>query len=202
MPQNPTINYGITNFDNLAEAMATIFQVITMEGWVEIMYMIDDTNGNFLTIPYFSLIIIIGSFFLLNLILAVIMRVFTQNDELEKLKFQRKKILEDTKKLRNNPKAYLAPLKEIKITRPKSASYRKKYESIEVEKSDREDESFKKRVSKVRQTDSNFIPLHSPNKLKKTANDQQEISKSRKDCTEKHSSENILELFETKVLLT
>ena len=95
--QNPTIIYGITNFNNLFEAMITIFQVITMEGWTNIMYMVMDTNTSFLTVPYFCLIIIIGSFFLLNLILAVIMRVFTQNDELEKIKYRKKKILEETK---------------------------------------------------------------------------------------------------------
>jgi len=64
--------------------MVTVFQIITMEGWSDIMYMIDDTSNSILTPAFFPLLIIIGSFFLLNLILAVIMRVFTQNDELEK----------------------------------------------------------------------------------------------------------------------
>lgn len=77
--------------------MVTIFQVITMEGWVDIMYMVIDTSGSFLTVPYFCFIIIIGSFFLLNLILAVIMRVFTQNDELERIKHKQQKIIEETK---------------------------------------------------------------------------------------------------------
>ena len=77
--------------------MVTIFQVITMEGWVDIMYMVLDTSGSIITIPYFCLIIIIGSFFLLNLILAVIMRVFIQNDELEKINNINKKIIEETK---------------------------------------------------------------------------------------------------------
>lgn len=31
-------NYGITSFDNIAFAMLTVFQCITMEGWTEVMY--------------------------------------------------------------------------------------------------------------------------------------------------------------------
>jgi voltage-dependent calcium channel N type alpha-1B len=31
-------NYGITSFDNIIFAMLTVFQCITMEGWVPILY--------------------------------------------------------------------------------------------------------------------------------------------------------------------
>lgn len=31
-------NFGITNFDNILFAILTVFQCITMEGWVEILY--------------------------------------------------------------------------------------------------------------------------------------------------------------------
>lgn len=31
-------NYGITNFDNILFAVLTVFQCITMEGWVDILY--------------------------------------------------------------------------------------------------------------------------------------------------------------------
>ena len=112
--------------------MITIFQVITMEGWAEIMYMVTDTSSSFLTVPYFCLIIIIGSFFLLNLILAVIMRVFTQNDELERIKHKQKKIIEETKKLRKDPKTYLRPLNIKKIKRSNSAVFVKKYTEIDM----------------------------------------------------------------------
>ena len=37
-------NYGITNFDNFALAMLTVFQCVTMEGWVNVMY---DVRGWF-----------------------------------------------------------------------------------------------------------------------------------------------------------
>lgn len=107
---NPTINYGITSFDNLFDAMVTIFQVLTKEGWSEIMYMLDDTSGTFMTAPFLVFLVMIGSFFLLNLILAVIMRVFTQNNEIEKLKQHKLKIIQETKRLRNKPLSLMAPL--------------------------------------------------------------------------------------------
>lgn len=31
-------NFGITNFDNILFAILTVFQCITMEGWVDILY--------------------------------------------------------------------------------------------------------------------------------------------------------------------
>jgi Ion transport protein len=34
------MNYGITTFDNIGVGMLTIFQVITLEGWTDIMYMV------------------------------------------------------------------------------------------------------------------------------------------------------------------
>lgn len=34
----PGPNYGITNFDNLAASMLTVFQCVTMEGWTNVLY--------------------------------------------------------------------------------------------------------------------------------------------------------------------
>lgn len=38
-----SVNYGITNFDNIGTAFLTIFQCITLEGWVDVMYWISET---------------------------------------------------------------------------------------------------------------------------------------------------------------
>jgi len=37
-------NNGITNFDNIGLAMLTVFQCMTMEGWSEIMYWVNDDS--------------------------------------------------------------------------------------------------------------------------------------------------------------
>ena len=69
---NPTINYGITTFDNVAVSLLTVFQIVTTDGWTPIMYNLEDTEIPFMAAFYSILLIIIASFFLMNLILAVI----------------------------------------------------------------------------------------------------------------------------------
>ncbi|KAI4803359.1 hypothetical protein KUCAC02_006910, partial [Chaenocephalus aceratus] len=63
-------NDGITNFDNFAFAMLTVFQCITMEGWTEVLYW--DAMGYELPWVYFVSLVIFGSFFVLNLVLGVL----------------------------------------------------------------------------------------------------------------------------------
>ena len=45
MDSGESVNSGITNFDNIATAFLTIFQCITLEGWVDVMYWISDTSS-------------------------------------------------------------------------------------------------------------------------------------------------------------
>eukprot|EP01062_Namystynia_karyoxenos_P015967 TRINITY_DN1582_c0_g3_i1.p1 TRINITY_DN1582_c0_g3~~TRINITY_DN1582_c0_g3_i1.p1 ORF type:complete len:2340 (+),score=847.86 TRINITY_DN1582_c0_g3_i1:111-7130(+) len=71
--RNP--NYGFTSFDNLAWAILVIFQTLTMEGWVDIMYIIEDVHTVFGCF-YFVPLVILGSYFVLNLALAVINEEF------------------------------------------------------------------------------------------------------------------------------
>lgn len=70
------INYGITGFDHLGQALISIFQAITLEGWVLMMYNLMDSNLTLMAVIYFCSLVLIGAFFLLNLILAVIMLEF------------------------------------------------------------------------------------------------------------------------------
>ena len=65
-------NFGITNFDDILHGFVTIFQCITLEGWVDVMYMYADGAGWTIAPIIFVLMIIMGSFFLLNLTLAVL----------------------------------------------------------------------------------------------------------------------------------
>uniref|UniRef100_A0A674D272 Voltage-dependent N-type calcium channel subunit alpha n=1 Tax=Salmo trutta TaxID=8032 RepID=A0A674D272_SALTR len=74
-------NYGITNFDNILFAILTVFQCITMEGWVDILYNANDASGNTWNWIYFIPLIIIGSFFMLNLVLGVLSGEFAKERE-------------------------------------------------------------------------------------------------------------------------
>uniref|UniRef100_A0A3P9K885 Voltage-dependent N-type calcium channel subunit alpha n=1 Tax=Oryzias latipes TaxID=8090 RepID=A0A3P9K885_ORYLA len=74
-------NFGITNFDNILFAVLTVFQCITMEGWVDILYSTNDVVGNTWNWLYFIPLIIIGSFFMLNLVLGVLSGEFAKERE-------------------------------------------------------------------------------------------------------------------------
>ncbi|KAJ3594452.1 hypothetical protein NHX12_003759 [Muraenolepis orangiensis] len=60
-------NDGITQFDNILFAVLTVFQCITMEGWTAVLYNTNDALGLTWNWIYFIPLIIIGSFFVLNL---------------------------------------------------------------------------------------------------------------------------------------
>uniref|UniRef100_A0A3B4U510 Voltage-dependent T-type calcium channel subunit alpha n=1 Tax=Seriola dumerili TaxID=41447 RepID=A0A3B4U510_SERDU len=81
-PYNPF--KGAINFDNICYAWIAIFQVITLEGWVDIMYFVMDAHS-FYNFIYFILLIIvsIGSFFMINLCLVVIATQFSETKQRE-----------------------------------------------------------------------------------------------------------------------
>ena len=64
--------YGMFRFDHLGWAMFTIFQMITLEGWTTVMYNLMDSNIWWMAVMFCVFLVIIGSFFLLNVILAVL----------------------------------------------------------------------------------------------------------------------------------
>ncbi|XP_060795871.1 voltage-dependent T-type calcium channel subunit alpha-1G [Neoarius graeffei] len=70
------------NFDNIGYAWIAIFQVITLEGWVDIMYFVMDAHS-FYNFIYFIFLIIVGSFFMINLCLVVIATQFSETKQRE-----------------------------------------------------------------------------------------------------------------------
>ena len=77
------VQYGFFHFDNIGVAILSIFRVITLEGWSYVMYNYMDSTGIFSSL-YFPLVVLLGSFFLLNLFLAVIMETFSEMTEIQK----------------------------------------------------------------------------------------------------------------------
>ena len=78
-------NVGITKFDNIFSAMLTIFQSISLEGWTDVLFYTIDANGKgsynwHLVVSYifFTSLILIGRFVMLNLILGVLAGEFTR----------------------------------------------------------------------------------------------------------------------------
>ncbi|XP_021331616.1 voltage-dependent T-type calcium channel subunit alpha-1H [Danio rerio] len=73
---------GAINFDNIGYAWIAIFQVITLEGWADIMYYVMDAHS-FYNFIYFIFLIIVGSFFMINLCLVVIATQFSETKQRE-----------------------------------------------------------------------------------------------------------------------
>ncbi|XP_055999821.1 muscle calcium channel subunit alpha-1-like isoform X18 [Ostrea edulis] len=99
-------NDGITNFDNFGLAMLTVFQCITLEGWTDVLYNINDSLGNSWPWIYFISLIIIGSFFVLNLVLGVLSGEFSKEREKAKARGDFQK-LREKKQLEEDLRGYL-----------------------------------------------------------------------------------------------
>ncbi|KAF0036079.1 hypothetical protein F2P81_011391 [Scophthalmus maximus] len=87
-------NGGITNFDNFFFAMLTVFQCITMEGWTDVLYWMNDAIGFELPWVYFVSLVIFGSFFVLNLVLGVLSGEFSKEREKAKARGDFQKLRE------------------------------------------------------------------------------------------------------------
>ena len=72
-----------SQFDNLPIAFLTIFQCVTEEGWVDIMYQIQDGFNGIAGSIVFILLLVFGSFLLLNLTLAVLEDALSAQKEIE-----------------------------------------------------------------------------------------------------------------------
>ena len=70
-----------SNFDSFNSAFITVFQLLTMEGWQEVLYdwMRSEVN-NIISIIYLLSWIFLGNYMLINLILAIIMHSFSEED--------------------------------------------------------------------------------------------------------------------------
>jgi hypothetical protein len=70
-------NSDVTNFDNIFMGMLVVFQCISLEGWSEVMVLYQIVYSNQIMF-FFVPMVYVGSFFLLNLTLAVINNSFNE----------------------------------------------------------------------------------------------------------------------------
>ena len=96
-PQSEKPNYGFSNFDNILYGALTVFTSITLEGWVDVLYNLQDSFGHgYIVVPYFIFLILFGSYFLVNLALAVIWQEYDSTSKEEKAKKARKEAIQAT----------------------------------------------------------------------------------------------------------
>lgn len=77
------LNYGIANFDNIGSSLLSVYLMIG-ESWYRYMFNFIDVDFETVGAMFSMCLIIIGSFFLMNLILASIIQAFirVQKEEL------------------------------------------------------------------------------------------------------------------------
>lgn len=88
--ENP--NHGYTSFDNFMWSMLTTFQLITLDYWENTYNMILATCGP-MSVCFFTIVVFFGSFYLINLMLAVV--ALSYEEEAEITQEERRKDLID-----------------------------------------------------------------------------------------------------------
>lgn len=74
--ENP--NFGVSNFDVIFYALLMVFQSVTLEGWSDLMVLMEQVFVPFVIYIFMIPLVFIGAFFLLNLTLAVINSSFNE----------------------------------------------------------------------------------------------------------------------------
>ncbi|XP_044746534.1 sodium channel protein 60E-like isoform X2 [Coccinella septempunctata] len=88
--ENP--NHGYTSFDNFLWSMLTTFQLITLDYWENVYNMVLSACGP-ISVSFFTVVVFFGSFYLINLMLAVV--ALSYEEEAEITQEERKKELVD-----------------------------------------------------------------------------------------------------------
>ncbi|XP_029382811.1 voltage-dependent T-type calcium channel subunit alpha-1H-like [Echeneis naucrates] len=69
---------GAISFDNIGYTLIALFQVVTLEGWTDIMFYVMDVHS-FWTFIFFVILTIIGSFIMMNVCAVVIATKFSES---------------------------------------------------------------------------------------------------------------------------
>uniref|UniRef100_A0A8C4GLP4 Voltage-dependent L-type calcium channel subunit alpha n=1 Tax=Dicentrarchus labrax TaxID=13489 RepID=A0A8C4GLP4_DICLA len=113
-PGWPGPNNGITHFDNLGFSMLTVYQCITTQGWTDVLYWVNDAIGMEWPWIYFTTLILVGSFFVLNLVLGVLSGEFTKEREKAKSRGEFQK-LRETQQLDEDLKGYMEWITQAEV---------------------------------------------------------------------------------------
>ncbi|KRX08462.1 hypothetical protein PPERSA_12943 [Pseudocohnilembus persalinus] len=144
--QYEEFNYGYTKFDNLFQALFSIFQSLTTEGWTNIVFLLTNTYTPIIVYLYFIFLCLVGSFFVVNLILAVVNESFVNNKDKTLEKQDNKKEQEEIKEIKNEKES---DLKE-------SLSVQQQDDIIEQQQKENESKQIKRRIDKDLQNYLNF----------------------------------------------
>ncbi|GMF20747.1 unnamed protein product [Phytophthora lilii] len=74
---NSDLDYGLLGFDHLGQAAMVLFICMPREGWTDVMYMLQDAGFSTSVAIYLVSFVLVSSYFMLNLALAVIWENFS-----------------------------------------------------------------------------------------------------------------------------
>jgi hypothetical protein len=75
------VQFGIGSFNNFGQSILGVFQIITLDNWSLILY--NQANGSFMPIlPYIFCVslVLLGNYFMLNLMLAVVFESYCKSE--------------------------------------------------------------------------------------------------------------------------
>ncbi|CAH1103425.1 unnamed protein product [Psylliodes chrysocephalus] len=122
-------NDGITNFDNFGLSMLTVFQCITLEGWTDVLYNIQDSLGRTWQWIYFVSMVILGAFFVMNLILGVLSGEFSKEREKAKARGDFHK-LREKQQLEEDLRGYLDWITQAEDIEPEGEDHQNQDRNI------------------------------------------------------------------------
>ncbi|CDQ90448.1 unnamed protein product [Oncorhynchus mykiss] len=128
--------------------MLTVFQCITMEGWTDVLYWMNDAMGFELPWVYFVSLVIFGSFFVLNLVLGVLSGEFSKEREKAKARGDFQK-LREKQQLEEDLKGYLDWITQA--------------EDIDPENDEEGDEEGGKRIPSKPASETESVNTDNPN---------------------------------------
>ncbi|XP_073814262.1 ca[2+]-channel protein alpha[[1]] subunit D isoform X3 [Musca autumnalis] len=146
-------NHGITNFDNFGLSMLTVFQCITLEGWTDVLYSIQDAMGSSWEWIYFISMVILGAFFVMNLILGVLSGEFSKERTKAKNRGDFQK-LREKQQIEEDLRGYLDWITQAEDIEPDSDAHVLNDCQTNASKQDESTENFKDRENEILQGDS------------------------------------------------
>ena len=136
-------NYGAINFDNIGSSLITVFVMVTLEGWSYIFTYVSKTFKDKIYINpiiifiYFHAFIYIGSFYLINLFLAV------TNSEFEHIGRNRRQL--------NEKKSFFKLIQSKYDLKEKKKQEKKENEKkLKIQNNNKSDETLKELYYKVK----------------------------------------------------
>uniref|UniRef100_A0A8C0INI4 Sodium channel protein n=1 Tax=Chelonoidis abingdonii TaxID=106734 RepID=A0A8C0INI4_CHEAB len=151
--RNP--NYGYTSFDTFSWAFLSLFRLMTQDFW-ENLYQLTLRAAGKTYMIFFVLVIFLGSFYLINLILAVVAMAYEEQnqatmEEAEQKEAEFQQMLEQLKKQQEEAQVPLlsktAPLLSSKSAKERRNRRKKRKQKEQSEGEEKDEEDFHKSES-------------------------------------------------------